>query len=304
MAAPKPEQVTAGLAVAHLYRRFPPPEFFSAHEVVVGFTERERRHPSFAEGTERRADFLALRLWGHKVGHLLGFEVKVTRSDFLQELKDPTKREPMEAVCAACYFVAPKGIFDVSELPEGWGWLETRASGLVTRREARHRAVGTPADVYHRLMKRMLDIGWHARARRPALLDWPKEVFSFAGLAVTPGKLEALAMEVFASKVHDIELRARNAADAHWHDRWSDVQESRRDTLRAIAEVTGLTVGQLEWMKKGDLVELLRGAAAAGDGAMVGRAQDHIRAAVRQLDRTRGLLVEAAKEIGLSDLDK
>ena len=240
MAAPKSEQVTAGLAVAHLYRRFPPPEFFCAHEVSL-YPGEDDVVPFPRSGQSRRADFLALRLWGSRLGHLLGFEVKVSRSDFLQEIREPEKRAPLEALCAACYFVSPRGIFDPGELPAGWGWMEVRPSGLIMRREASHRAAATPVAVYHTLMKRLHDIRWYDRAKRPALVDWPKEVFQYAGMPVTPGKLASLAAEVFHSTLHDRESAARSAGRAESAGRVEEAEREAQAFRRMLGDVLGLS---------------------------------------------------------------
>lgn len=64
------------------------------------------------------------------------FEVKVSRSDFLRELKKPDKYE----WCIECFhefwYVAPKGVIQVEELPVGAGWLYPRGKQLVTGRQA------------------------------------------------------------------------------------------------------------------------------------------------------------------------
>lgn len=285
--AARPDRVTAGLAVTHLYRRFPPPEFFAAHEVSL-YPGEEDVVPFPRSGQSRRADFLALRLWGARVGHLLGFEVKVSRSDFLQELRDPEKRVPLEALCSACYFVAPRGVFDVGELPEGWGWLEVRSSGLVMRREAKHRACATPVAVYHTLMKRLHDIRWYDRARRPALLDWPKEVFEYAGLPVTPGKLEALAAEVFHSTLRDREHAARRAAEEEMKGRVREAEDALDGFRRAVGSVLGLST----WDVAALTPEKVRGllSVALTTGAKPG-------SLVRDLENALGLLERSSKFI-------
>lgn len=276
----KHENVTAGLAVAHLYRRFPCPEFFAAHELdLSGLTSGS----TGAYGVGRRADFVALRLWGNRPGHLLGFEVKVSRSDFVHELAQPDKRHPLESLCSACYFVAPSHVLNVSELPEGWGWLELNGAGLRMRREAMHRNLENSASVYHRLMKRLIDNRWHDRARRPALQDWPKEVFRFAGQEITPGQLEALALEVFAHKAADLESKGRAAARKELQENARLQAESIALYEGAISRLLGISRWSLSSLSAEELGARME-AAASGNPAALSRAVSTLQDAERSLE--------------------
>jgi len=82
-------------------------------------------HVRSAAGFDRRAlDFVAVDTWqsGHLAIH--GVEVKVSRSDWLRELKDPMKSEPF--LCWTTHFwlaAASRAIVRPGELPEGWGLL-------------------------------------------------------------------------------------------------------------------------------------------------------------------------------------
>jgi hypothetical protein len=51
----------------------------------------------------------------------VGFEVKISRSDFLHEVKQPEKRLAGMAVSRAFYFATPLGMVDPEEIPEGCG---------------------------------------------------------------------------------------------------------------------------------------------------------------------------------------
>ncbi len=70
------------------------------------------------------ADFVAVSTWPSKGYRAIGFEIKVSRGDFLRELKQPEKRKHLEEVCAECWFVAPAGLLKTEEIPDGWGLLE------------------------------------------------------------------------------------------------------------------------------------------------------------------------------------
>lgn len=270
-------EVTSTLAVAHLHRRFSAPEFFSVPEVGLG-------------RSGRRADFLALRLWGDRVGHLLGFEVKVSRSDFLHELRQPDKRKPLEDACAACYFVAPKGVLAVEELPEGWGWIELQANGLRMKREARHRKVETPGLVYHLMMHRLINDRWHDRAKRPALADWGAPIFSVDGRSMTAKELHALALDTFHDQARSLVAKGKLEGLKEMRGHAEDIAREGRELRELVQDATGLQSWEFSIERAKERLTTLRlgGGSAAGklhrllermeqDHEAHGRAIGHIR---------------------------
>lgn len=77
----------------------------------------------------RTCDAMAMSLWPSNGLHLYGFEVKVSRSDWLKEIQDPTKAEAFAAYCNQWWIVAPKGIVKLDELPATWGLMCPATSG-------------------------------------------------------------------------------------------------------------------------------------------------------------------------------
>jgi len=77
----------------------------------------------------RTFDGVALGLWPSRGHDLHVYEVKVSRSDWLRELKDPAKAEDAAKVADRFSIVAQRGVVDVAELPATWGYIE--ASGGV-----------------------------------------------------------------------------------------------------------------------------------------------------------------------------
>lgn len=84
----------------------------------------------FALGTgataPRRIDAFVMSVWPSDGFARMAFEVKVSRSDFLRELKDERKRKRAATYSNEFYFVAPAGMIAHGELPEGTGLLEAR----------------------------------------------------------------------------------------------------------------------------------------------------------------------------------
>jgi len=109
-------------------------------------------------GTKRIADFIAADKWpGIPYGTKLAFhghEVKVSRSDWLTELRDPEKAEAFRPHMHYWWLVVPNAdIVKPGELPEGWGLMIQ--SGKVLRakvRAPRLDPVPMPADLVMCLM--------------------------------------------------------------------------------------------------------------------------------------------------------
>jgi len=79
----------------------------------------------------RWADAVAMNLWPSRGMELHGFEIKVSRSDWLSELKNPEKSEPVQRYCDRWWIVCPAGIIKPGELPPTWGHYEVSESGQI-----------------------------------------------------------------------------------------------------------------------------------------------------------------------------
>jgi len=88
-------------------------------------------------GQARRwADALAMGLWPSRGLALQGFEIKVSRSDLLSELKNPAKAESIARYCRYWWLVTPPGLVKDGELPDGWGLYEVHPNGVRTIKPA------------------------------------------------------------------------------------------------------------------------------------------------------------------------
>lgn len=89
----------------------------------------------FGAGPLRTADALVVDLWPSS-GHLVhGFEVKVSRSDWLTECKDPTKAEAFKPYCDHWWLAAPDAGIVRNDLPEGWGLIAVGQDGALRIRK-------------------------------------------------------------------------------------------------------------------------------------------------------------------------
>jgi len=78
----------------------------------------------------RTADFIALDGWESKSHVVHGHEVKISRSDWLTELKDPEKAEAFRPYCDYWWLVVSDvKIVRLDELPAGWGLMARVGEG-------------------------------------------------------------------------------------------------------------------------------------------------------------------------------
>lgn len=91
--------------------------------------------PHVSDGTggykSRTADAIAMNLWPSRGLEIHGFEVKVYRSDWVRELRDPAKADAIAKYCDRWWLVVgDKGILEPGELPATWGLMIPFGRGL------------------------------------------------------------------------------------------------------------------------------------------------------------------------------
>lgn len=120
-ATKEPRQWKADELLDLLHKRYCAPQY--------ALLEQVRNGTGYTSVT-RTADALAMSLWPSRGLTLEGFEVKVYRGDWLNELKRPEKAEEIAQFCNNWWIVAPKDIVRVEELPPTWGLLVPHGGGL------------------------------------------------------------------------------------------------------------------------------------------------------------------------------
>lgn len=109
--------------------------------------EHVHERPGVADG-QRIADFIAIDcygsgpwVWGKDRRHNVhGHEVKVSRSDWLTELRDPSKAAAWMRYCHYWWLVAAStDVYRRDEIPEGWGVMTRGSAGLRVRIRAPYR---------------------------------------------------------------------------------------------------------------------------------------------------------------------
>lgn len=95
---------------------------------------------------QRKADAVAMGLYPSQGLEIHGFEIKVTRGDWLRELKEPSKSNAVARHCDRFWLVAPHGTVKAGELPAPWGFLEVKGEpGSGTLRRAKQAQLVTEA---------------------------------------------------------------------------------------------------------------------------------------------------------------
>lgn len=83
---------------------------------------------------DRVADGMAFNMYGSTGYEILGFEIKVSRSDWLSELKDMSKSDEIMSYCDKWFLVVPDAsIVQEGELPKNWGLLVLKDGKLVQK---------------------------------------------------------------------------------------------------------------------------------------------------------------------------
>lgn len=73
---------------------------------------------------DRAADAIYMGAWQSVGIQCHGFEVKVSRGDWLREIQDVSKAGAFEKFCHFWWIVAPEGIVELAEMPVQWGLKE------------------------------------------------------------------------------------------------------------------------------------------------------------------------------------
>ncbi len=85
----------------------------------------------------RHADAIAFGLWPSRGLSITGFEIKVSRSDWTKELKNPAKAQAIAKYCDEWYVVlGDESIVQPGELPKNWGLMVPYRDGLKVTVEA------------------------------------------------------------------------------------------------------------------------------------------------------------------------
>lgn len=120
-----------------------------------------RNGTAFRGDAQQRFDAMAFHSWPSAPGGPFlrrAFEIKVSKSDLENELKDPDKRWAAKSVAHQFIWVAPKGLIKLSAIEPDEGLWEWDGEKLVVTREAKTRPTMAPkwsfvASLIRRILK-------------------------------------------------------------------------------------------------------------------------------------------------------
>lgn len=98
------------------------------------FLQEVRNRPGFRSSNS--LDGVAMGLWESRGCEVIGFEVKISRGDWLRELKNPKKAEVGYSLVDRFYLACDKGVAFETEIPATWGWLEKQGNRLIEKKKA------------------------------------------------------------------------------------------------------------------------------------------------------------------------
>lgn len=100
--------------------------------------------------SKRRADAIVIGNWGSTGRLVHGMEIKVSRSDWLRELKQVDKADPFIARCDRWWLITSDDkLVRPEEIPLLWGWMTATKTGLRIQKAAA--ALPQPEDTMHKL---------------------------------------------------------------------------------------------------------------------------------------------------------
>lgn len=113
------------------------PEHLVLFEVTIDGRPRLDRYRGGVRASRQRIDAVAVGIWARTQHLVHGFEIKVSRSDLLAELRDPSKAEAGARACDRWWLALGdrRLLRSLDEVPDGWGVLAPRGNGLTVMRE-------------------------------------------------------------------------------------------------------------------------------------------------------------------------
>lgn len=92
----------------------------------------------------------SIDIWGIEANASKGctataYEIKVSRGDFLRDIRNPFKQRGARLFSDKFYFVAPEGMINVREIPDWAGLIDAKPEGLRTVVSAPFRSKDAPS---------------------------------------------------------------------------------------------------------------------------------------------------------------
>lgn len=216
-AAKRSKPVTSSDIIAALIKRFASPAWAFVEQAALG---------TGWSAKQGWADAMALSLWPSRGLELYGFEVKVSRADWIRELRNPQKSEQLAMRCHRWWIVAAPEVVAVSELPPSWGLIELRSGKLHDVRQAERKQAPEPDWAFVA-----------AIFRRVADANVPKSALS--------EKVDELVAQLRANDTRSLEQERRS-------------MQELRDAVDKFEAASGVRIDRWDGGRVGEAIRLLR----------------------------------------------
>ncbi len=201
------------------------------------FMAQVRNGTGFSRRVTRTADAIAMSLYPSRGLHLHGFEVKVSRGDFVKELKTPEKAEDIARFCSFWWIVAPDtNVAPVEMVPANWGLLVIKGDALTVAKQATQKEsvpLDTPmiASIFRNIADTMLP--------KDSLTDWKREVEAAARIsAEQTWKTQIGALEAGVNRRIELHRKVETALGCRIDD-WNAESELKNIQLARLLTTRG-----------------------------------------------------------------
>ena len=186
------------------------------HEVSnhLGWMQDKRSAKENGGVSKRKLDTIAIGMFRSTKYAIVGHEIKVSRADFLAELREPENARAFDDLVNEFYLVAPKGVVKKTDhLPYGWGLLTWYPTRIVVTRPPIARDFSSIPRSFSSSPSRT------ASPMRAAIPPSPRlatKVWSGLNARTQPSRVLALPLLMVVSRVHKVSGRSSVADPACW----------------------------------------------------------------------------------------
>jgi hypothetical protein len=203
-----------------------------------------------------------------------GYEIKVSRSDFL---RDDKWHEYLE-FCNELYFVTPKGLIDPSEVPAECGLMEasTHYARLMVKKKAPYRKLDIPQSIYQYILMSRVKITreFGEQTREERIEEWQRWLS------------ERKASKEIGYEVRQC-LRAATADIANKNESLQKEQIRIEQQYKSIIEMlTSLNIDPKSYWAKDDLRQKLK----LVDKLITGGFESSVQKVLQELSSIKGLM--------------
>ncbi|MDD5459966.1 MAG: MmcB family DNA repair protein [Phycisphaerae bacterium] len=203
-------------------------ELAKRHTQDMFFTEVKNGPTWF--GGHSRIDALAIKKsWANPC--IVGYEIKVSRSDFLKD----NKWQAYLDMCNELYFVCPKDLIALNEVPESCGLKHVNENGYMrTIKKAPYREIEHPAEMYMYLL-----MNYAGDAKPPFRETRYEQIEAYLQDKKKTTELARNFKSKLIEKVATLE-EEKNRAD-YSHSAWEKERQEYQKMVKMLSEHTGST---------------------------------------------------------------